>query len=123
MLLFLAEIIPAVTVPPKPKGLPIAITQSPILALSEFPNFTGINLSSEIICKTAISDNGSEPTILALENFYPRMPKGSIIAFDELDNSLWPGETKAMLEFFHDNKLKIARSEFDPYIGFAEVGS
>ena len=30
--LFLADIIPAVTVPPKPKGLPIAITQSPILA-------------------------------------------------------------------------------------------
>ena len=37
MFLFLAEIIPAVTVPPKPKGLPIAITQSPSLALSEFP--------------------------------------------------------------------------------------
>ena len=32
--LFLAEIIPAVTVPPKPNGFPIAITQSPILALS-----------------------------------------------------------------------------------------
>ena len=54
------------TVPPKPKGLPIAITQSPILALSEFPNFTGVNLSSESICNTAISDNGSEPIILAL---------------------------------------------------------
>ena len=40
--LFLAEIIPDVTVPPKPKGLPIAITQSPILALSESPNLTGI---------------------------------------------------------------------------------
>ena len=66
ILLFLADIIPAVTVPPKPKGLPIAITQSPILALSEFPNFTGLNLSSESICNTAISDNGSEPIILAL---------------------------------------------------------
>jgi len=33
--------IPDVTVPPKPKGFPIAITQSPILALSEFPNLTG----------------------------------------------------------------------------------
>lgn len=64
-----------------------------------------------------------EPTIFALEHFYPLMPKGAIIAFDELDNPLWPGETKAMLEFFNDNKLKIIRSEFDPYIGFAEVGS
>ena len=41
--LFLAEIIPEVTVPPRPKGFPIAITQSPILALSESPNLTGIN--------------------------------------------------------------------------------
>lgn len=64
-----------------------------------------------------------EPTMVALENLYPRMPKGSIIAFDELDNPLWPGETKAMLEFFKDNKLKILRTEFDPYIGFAEVGA
>ena len=40
--LFLADIIPDVTVPPKPKGFPIAITQSPILALSESPNLTGI---------------------------------------------------------------------------------
>ena len=39
--LFLAEIIPAVTVPPNPKGFPIAKTQSPILALSESPNLTG----------------------------------------------------------------------------------
>ena len=45
MVLFLAEIIPEVTVPPKPKGFPIAITQSPILALSEFPKLTGINFS------------------------------------------------------------------------------
>jgi hypothetical protein len=29
---FLAEIIPAVTVPPKPNGFPIAKTPSPILA-------------------------------------------------------------------------------------------
>ena len=37
----LDEIIPDVTVPPKPKGLPIAITQSPIRALSESPKLTG----------------------------------------------------------------------------------
>ena len=43
MSLFLDEIIPEVTVPPKPKGLPIAITQSPIRALSESPKLTGSN--------------------------------------------------------------------------------
>ena len=64
--LFLAEIIPAVTVPPNPKGFPIAITQSPILDLSESPKSTGINLSSEIILSTAMSDKGSAPKTSAL---------------------------------------------------------
>lgn len=62
-----------------------------------------------------------EPTMVALENFFNRIPKGGIIAFDELDNPLWPGETQAMLEFFGDNKLKIQRIPFDPYVGFAVV--
>jgi hypothetical protein len=62
-----------------------------------------------------------EPTRVALESFLPRMPKGAIVAFDELDNPLWPGETTAMLEFLERYKLRIRRNEFDPYIGFAEV--
>lgn len=62
-----------------------------------------------------------EPTRVALENFLPRMPKGAIVAFDELDNPLWPGETCAMLEVLERYKLRIQRLSFDPYIGFAEV--
>ena len=62
-----------------------------------------------------------DPTKEALENFFPRMPKGSIIAFDELDNPLWPGETQAMLEFCHKKKLSIKRLPYDPYIGYAIV--
>jgi len=60
-----------------------------------------------------------EPTKLALQYFVPRMPKGSVIAFDELDNPMWPGETKAMFEHFGDRVLRLRRLEFDPYIGFA----
>ena len=62
-----------------------------------------------------------EPTKVALENFIPRMPKGAVIVFDELDNPLWPGETQAMLEFCHENKLRIERLPFDPYVGFAVI--
>lgn len=62
-----------------------------------------------------------EPTMAALKYFVPRMPKGAIIAFDELDNPLWPGETRAMLEFFKSRNLKLERLEFDPYIGFAVI--
>ena len=63
-----------------------------------------------------------EPTKCALEYFLPRMPKGSIVAFDELDNPLWPGETRAMLEVMDKYQLKIQRLSFDPYIGFAIIG-
>ena len=36
----IADIIPAVTVPPNPRGLPIAIDQSPTLIASESPHST-----------------------------------------------------------------------------------
>ena len=60
-----------------------------------------------------------EPTKVAIENFIPRMPKGSVIAFDELDNPLWPGETLAMLEAHSKYNFEIKRFSFDPYIGYA----
>ena len=60
-----------------------------------------------------------EPTKVALEHFLPRMPRGAVIAFDELDNPLWPGETIAMLEAHGKRPMRMDRLEFDPYIGFA----
>uniref|UniRef100_A0A6C0EUX5 Methyltransferase n=1 Tax=viral metagenome TaxID=1070528 RepID=A0A6C0EUX5_9ZZZZ len=39
-----------------------------------------------------------EPTKVALKEFLPRMAKGSIIAFDELNWKSFPGETIATLE-------------------------
>lgn len=62
-----------------------------------------------------------EPTKTALEYFVPRMPKGAVIAFDELDNPMWPGETIALLESLGINQLKLRRLEWDPYISFAIV--
>ena len=60
-----------------------------------------------------------EPTRVALEHFLPRMPRGAIVAFDELDNPLWPGETQAMLEFLDKYRFCLRRCPFDPYIGYA----
>jgi hypothetical protein len=62
-----------------------------------------------------------EPTMTALKHFVSRMPRGAIIAFDELDNPLWPGETTAMFEYFGKNPPKIERLDYDPYIGFAII--
>jgi hypothetical protein len=63
-----------------------------------------------------------EPTKTALEYFLPRMHKGSILAFDELDNPQWPGETLALLENYNIKNLNIQSIPGDPYIGFAILG-
>ena len=62
-----------------------------------------------------------EPTKAALEHFVPRMPKGAVLAFDELDNPIWPGETMAILDGLGLNRLRIQRLEWDPYIGYAVI--
>jgi hypothetical protein len=62
-----------------------------------------------------------EPTKIALEHFLPRMPKGAVLAFDELDNPLWPGETLAMIEHFSGRIPKIERFDFDPYVGYCII--
>jgi hypothetical protein len=62
-----------------------------------------------------------EPTKVALETVIPRMPKGAILAFDELDNPIWPGETLGAIEAVGLNKLRLQRMEWDPYISFATL--
>lgn len=61
------------------------------------------------------------PTAVALKHFVPRIPRGGVIAFDELDNPMWPGETLAALRTLGLNRLRIERLDFDPYIGFVVV--
>jgi hypothetical protein len=60
-----------------------------------------------------------EPTKVAIEHFLPRMPRGAVIAFDELDNPMWPGETLALVESMGLGRLRLQRLEWDPYIAFA----
>lgn len=59
-----------------------------------------------------------EPTRVALKNFIPRMSKGSIIAFDELNNKNWPGETIAFLESLNINDYELRRFNFEPNISY-----
>lgn len=62
-----------------------------------------------------------EPTKAALEHFLPRMPRGAVVAFDELDNPMWPGETLAACEALGLPKLALRRLEWDPYIAYAVI--
>lgn len=60
-----------------------------------------------------------EPTRKALEVFLPRMPKGAIVAFDELNCSSFPGETRAFDEVMGIRNHRIERFPFDPWISYS----
>lgn len=60
-----------------------------------------------------------EPTRVALEHFVPRMPKGALLAFDELDKPIWPGETLALLDTLGLRGLRLQRLPLDPHISYA----
>lgn len=60
-----------------------------------------------------------EPTKIALEHFVPRMPKGAVIIFDELNSKDWIGETMAVLDTIGIKNLKIERFSFDSHISYA----
>ncbi len=56
-----------------------------------------------------------EPTKTALEHLLPLVPKGGIVAFDELNQKKWPGETVALKEAISINKIKLQRMSYDPW--------
>lgn len=62
-----------------------------------------------------------EPTKVAIQTFLPRMPKGAIISFDELNHPDWPGETLAVFEEIGIRNLRIERFPFDSVRSFAVI--
>jgi hypothetical protein len=60
-----------------------------------------------------------EPTKVAIETLLPRMPRGAVMAFDELNQKSWPGETRAVLETVGIRNLRIERFQFTPQISYA----
>lgn len=62
-----------------------------------------------------------EPTKIALDSFVPRMPKGAVIVFDEINDQGIPGESIALLQSLNINKLRIERFTFDTKISFAVI--
>jgi hypothetical protein len=62
-----------------------------------------------------------EPTVIALKHLVPRIPKGGIIAFDELNHEVWPGETIAVIEEIGLNNLRKERFPFGGTMSFAVI--
>jgi hypothetical protein len=60
-----------------------------------------------------------EPTRVALEKVVPRMPRGAVIVFDELNQIPYPGETRAVQEVLGLSELRIKRFPWETGISYA----
>lgn len=62
-----------------------------------------------------------EPTYAALKTFLPRMPKGAVVVFDQLNAKIFPGETIAVDEVMGLKNIRIERFPFDSYVSFSVI--
>lgn len=61
------------------------------------------------------------PTRLGLELLVPRIPKGGLIVFDEINSRLFPGETIALIDAIGVNPLRIHRVPYCPSLSYAVI--
>lgn len=62
-----------------------------------------------------------EPTALALRLLADRVPKGGVIAFDELNLRTWPGETQAVMKEIGLSNLRLKRLPIGTSVSYAVV--
>ncbi len=78
--------------------------------------------NKHVIISMAIFDMDLyKPTIEVLKTIKPRLIKGSLIVFDELNNKFHPGETEAVKEYLGLNNLKIKKSKFQTYSSWVVI--
>jgi hypothetical protein len=59
-----------------------------------------------------------EPTLKLLEAIKPRLTRGSLLVFEDLNQATWPGETKALFEVFKASEIRINRSPYCPHLSW-----
>lgn len=62
------------------------------------------------------------PTFELLSLLKPRLQKGSVLAFEELNQANWPGETKALYDVFAPNEIALRRDPICPHLSYMVVG-
>jgi hypothetical protein len=62
-----------------------------------------------------------EPTITAIKNCLPRMPKGAIVVLDEYADVDWPGETKALMDSIGISNVALRCFPWCPRISYFEI--
>lgn len=86
-------------------------------ACTTFPQFLKDN--PEIIVSMAYFDfDIYTPTKICLEALLPRLTKGSLVVFDELNCKIFPGETVAVQEVLGTNNLRLEREPNNPFVSW-----
>ncbi|WP_299074816.1 hypothetical protein [uncultured Paraglaciecola sp.] len=62
-----------------------------------------------------------EPTVEILKLIKPRLQKGSILVFEDLNQATWPGETKALYDVFEPKEISLKRTPFCPHISWMKI--
>ena len=62
-----------------------------------------------------------EPTVKCLEAIKPRLVKGSVLGFDELNDPDSPGETLALMEVFGLENVRLKRFPFASRVSYFEI--
>jgi hypothetical protein len=86
-------------------------------ALDTIPEYVR-ETPSMVIALLYLDFDTYEATKMALKHLYPLIPRGGIVAFDQLGQKKWPGETKALKEFLNISTLKLEKFSFDPHVTY-----
>ena len=104
---------------------PLGHVQKGILIKGELPESCIMYLDKHQETVIAMANFGLglyEPTIRLLEAIRHRLLKGSILVFEDLNQPTWPGESKALREFFSPGEISLHRTNYSPHISWAIVG-
>jgi hypothetical protein len=63
-----------------------------------------------------------EPTVELLRMLKPRLVKGSVLVFEDLNQATWPGKTRALLEVFPAGEVSLSRVPYCPHVSWARIG-
>jgi len=89
-------------------------------ALETMPKYVAAN-NYLVVAMLYLDFDLYDPTKRALEVFLPRMPKGAVVVFDELNQAAWPGESAAVIESVGLSNLRIRRFSFAPALSYAVI--
>lgn len=61
-----------------------------------------------------------EPTLKILELIKPRLVRGSILVFEDLNQATWPGETRALFDVFEE-RFSLNRVPYCPHVSYVQL--